>query len=907
MKRHKRHHLVTLIALCFVRTAAADTFTVKNTNTNGADSLVQAVADANAHPNIDADTPDIIAFDIPASDPNRDPVTGVFTITPVFPALAPIVDPVILDGYTQGSSTGTTSDDAKPNTLAVGDNAVLLIELNASSTGGVAGVEFRAGSEGSTVRGLIINRCNGCKGVALGAGKIKVFGNFLGTDSTGTVAMGNQWGVNSDGNGGNQIGSPAVADRNLISGNSTGIALANRNSETNTVQNNYIGVNAGGNVALPNTGYGILLSGAFGVGTSGPTLIGGSTSTPGRGAGNVISGNTFDGLNLSASGGSVLGSVTIQGNLIGLGVDGTTAVGNGIGIENVTDFTATLGATLIGGTSATMRNIISGNNGGISYASTNTTVQGNYIGTDVSGTLDRGNATLGLEIVGDHRSSGFPSATDITIGGTVAGAGNLISGNDFGGIWIRNGYATIQGNKIGTQIDGVSALGNSGEGVRVFNVVGDPVLQVAVGGMADGAGNTIAYNGASGVSVEASSVTILRNSIFNNGTTDPGGQFGLGIDIGGGPGVTPNDTGDVDTGPNGYQNFPVLTKVSLGTGDADILGTLDSLASTTYRVEFFGNDAIDPSNYGEGKTFLGSTDVTTDSSGHADFNVSVPALPGVLHVTSTATDPSGNTSEFSTSIGQLLNISTRLRVLTADNVLIGGFILLGPDPKQVIIRAIGPSLSNFGVPGVLADTTLELHAGDGTLIDSNDDWKSDHQAEIEATTIPPTDDLESAIVATLPADGSAYTAIVRGKNGTTGVGLVEAYDLDGAANSQFANISTRGFVDTADNVLIGGFILGGGTAKVIARAIGPSLTDLGVAGALQDPTLELHDGFGTLIASNDNWKTDQQAEIVATGVVPTKDLESAIVATLLPGNYTAIVRGKNDTTGVGLVEIYNLN
>ena len=276
----KTNLFVALLIISTLRSASADTFTVTNTNANGAGSLVQAVADANAHPNIDVDTPDMIEFDVPASDPNRNPVTGVFTVTPVFPALAPIIDPVIIDGYTQGSNTGTTSDDAKPNTLAVGNNAVLLIELNATSTGGVAGVEFRAGSEGSTVRGLIINRCNGCKGVALGAGKIKVLGNFLGTDSTGSVAMGNQWGVNANGNGGNQIGSPAVADRNLISGNTLGIALTNFDSETNTVQNNYIGVNATGNTALPNE-TGISLGGVFGGGTSGPPLSAARPARPG--------------------------------------------------------------------------------------------------------------------------------------------------------------------------------------------------------------------------------------------------------------------------------------------------------------------------------------------------------------------------------------------------------------------------------------------------------------------------------------------------------------------------------------------------------------------------------------------------------------------------------------------------
>jgi hypothetical protein len=257
----------------------------------------------------------------------------------------------------------------------------------------------------------------------------------------------------------------------------------------------------------------------------------------------------------------------------------------------------------------------------------------------------------------------------------------------------------------------------------------------------------------------------------------------------------------------------------------------------------------------------------------------------------------------------LLNISTRLRVLTGDNVLIGGFIVTGTDPKKVIVRGLGPSLTSQGVPGALSDPTLELHDGTGATLATNDNWKDTQQSEIEATTIPPTNDLESAIVATLPANNAAYTAILRGKNDTTGIGLVEVYDLDQAANSQLANISTRGFVDTGDNVMIGGFIIGPSNAfsgKIVVRAIGPSLTNQGVANALQDPTLELHDGSGATIASNDNWKDTQQSDIEATTIPPTNDLESAIVATLTPGNYTAIVRGKNNTTGVALVEVYNL-
>ena len=238
------------------------------------------------------------------------------------------------------------------------------------------------------------------------------------------------------------------------------------------------------------------------------------------------------------------------------------------------------------------------------------------------------------------------------------------------------------------------------------------------------------------------------------------------------------------------------------------------------------------------------------------------------------------------------------------NVLIGGFIITGTQPKKVIVRAIGPSLSSF-FPGALADPVLELRNSSGGLIASNDNWRSDQEAEIIATTIPPSNDLESAIVATLPANSSAYTAIVRGVNNGTGIGVVEAYDLDRTVDSKLANISTRGLVQTGDNVLIGGLIvLGQNPLRVIVRAIGPSLP---LPGALGDPTLELHDGNGALIASNDNWRSDQEAEIIATGIPPSNDLESAIVRNLAPGNYTAIVRGVNSTTGIAVVEAYGLN
>ena len=268
-----------------------------------------------------------------------------------------------------------------------------------------------------------------------------------------------------------------------------------------------------------------------------------------------------------------------------------------------------------------------------------------------------------------------------------------------------------------------------------------------------------------------------------------------------------------------------------------------------------------------------------------------------------------------TTPARLLNISTRMEVLTGDNVLIGGFIVTGSDAKKVLIRAIGPSLP---VGGALADPVLELHDGSGNVIASNDNWKvndatgQSQQSDIEATGVPPTSDLEAALLATLPANNAAYTAVVRGKSGGSGIGLVEVYDLGAAANSQLANISTRGFVDTNDNVMIGGFIAGpnaNANTHVLVRAIGPSLP---VGNALTDPLLELHDLNGAIVASNDNWKVNdatgqsQEADIRATGVPPTKDAESALLYTAVPGNYTAVVRGKNSGTGVALVEIFNL-
>jgi YVTN family beta-propeller protein len=278
-----------------------------------------------------------------------------------------------------------------------------------------------------------------------------------------------------------------------------------------------------------------------------------------------------------------------------------------------------------------------------------------------------------------------------------------------------------------------------------------------------------------------------------------------------------------------------------------------------------------------------------------------------------------------TPTSQLGNISTRAFVQTGDNVMIGGFIVQGIQPKRVIIRAIGPDLSRFGVPDVLVDPTLELYDGTGGLIASNDNWPrtiiggiitSNQVRDIQSSGHAPRDGRESAIIADLPPGN--YTAIVRGVNDTIGVALAEVYDLNADANSILGNLSTRSFVQTDDKVMIGGFIVEGPQPKrVILRAIGPELggPPYNIPNAMANPTLELHNATGALIASNDNWPrtiiggiitSNQVREIQSSGHAPRDGRESAIIAELPPGNYTTIVRGVSNTTGVALVEVYDL-
>ena len=248
-----------------------------------------------------------------------------------------------------------------------------------------------------------------------------------------------------------------------------------------------------------------------------------------------------------------------------------------------------------------------------------------------------------------------------------------------------------------------------------------------------------------------------------------------------------------------------------------------------------------------------------------------------------------------------------MRVQTGNNVGIGGFIVTGSTPKQVLLRAIGPSLTRYGIVDVLADPVVELHGPTGFTTIINNNWRDTQEDEIQATGIPPTNDLESAIIAVL--NPGSYTAIVRGNGNTSGIALFEVYDLAPTTNSKLANLSTRAFVSTGENIVIAGFILGQGDGldHVVVRGLGPTLTAFGVPNVLADPTLELRDHNGSLLVTNNDWMDSpaQAAIITAAGLAPSNNLESAIAATLPPGLYTVLLSGLNGGTGNGLVEVYD--
>jgi len=500
-------------------------------------SLREAINIANAS----AGVPDTITFNITGAGPH--------IITPA--TLPEITDTVTIDGYTQPGSS--------PNTLAAGNDAVLMIELNGALSGG-DGLKF-LGANNCVVRGLVINRW--ARGIRLeDGGGHTVQGNLIGTNPGGTIDLGNTFaGVDIVNSSNNLVGGTTPAARNLISGNGAGVEVTNLLSSANAIRGNYIGTDRAGTSALANASGGVRINS----GTN--TFVGGTAA----GAGNVISGNGGGGVLENAAN---TGGTLIQGNLIGPNRNGTLGLANnGPGVS--------LGSnSLVGGGPASARNTISGNSDyGVIVFGNNNAIRGNYVGVQTDGQTPLGNATSGVAFSNN--------ASFNTLGGTNPGEGNVIAFNSEDGVLVGDGVGTSVGNRI---------------------------------------------NG---------------NSITTNGTTGTH----LGIDLGafGGAldGVTPNDAGDGDAGPNNLQNAPAITSAQSFGSNVNVVGLLSSAPSTTYRVEFFSNLTCDPSGAGEGRTFLGSANLTTDAAGVVNFDLTIAAVPFGENITATATDPAGNTSEFS--------------------------------------------------------------------------------------------------------------------------------------------------------------------------------------------------------------------------------------------------------------------
>jgi Bacterial Ig-like domain (group 3) len=588
------------------------TFSVLNTNDSGPDSLRQAMLDANG-----AGAASTIVFNIPGA--------GVQTIAPLSP-LPTITAPVTIDGYTQPGSS--------PNSLAEGDNAVLRIELAGTSTGG-DGLTISAG--GTTVRGLVLNRWGTGEPasaiVITTDGGDTIEGNFIGTDASGT----NPLGSSNDGvlvqSDGNLIGGTEPSDRNVISGNYKNGIFVDGGSD-NLIQGNFMGTDATGTHILSNPGdpandiyIGIKISGS-------DNTIGGTTS----GAGNVVSGSSYD-VEIQGVLEPAMNNA-VQGNFIGTDASGS---GEPAGPRGRTGSSGVLvigsSGNTIGGTTPLARNVISVGDGegliiedAVSAAATGNVVQGNYIGTDLTGLVGLGNV-VGVNVA----RSPF-----VTIGGTAPGAGNVISGSDdsYPGIILDGGSNdVVEGNFIGTNKDGTAPLPNTGGDVLLQDgAVGD-----TIGGTSAGSGNVIAFNGEGGVLVDYSctGVAILGNKIF--GTSGPGTGIDLGKD-----GVTPNTPGGPHSGANDLQNFPVIASVTATASETIVIGTLNSTPNTAFTVQFFSNPAATAGD-SQGETFLGEiTGLTTDAAGNASFDASLPAsLQPNPVITATATDPAGNTSEFS--------------------------------------------------------------------------------------------------------------------------------------------------------------------------------------------------------------------------------------------------------------------
>ncbi len=619
--------------------ATRQSFVVTNSNNHGAGSLREAIINANATHGTDT-----ITFNIPGS--------GVKTISVVIP-LPVITDRVVIDGTTQPGYAGAP-----------------LIEIDGAALGFGSGDGLMIRAGGSTVKGLSIgNFRNGSAINLIDSDGSLIQANYLGVAANGTTARQNQRGIQVSNSNNNVIGGTTAATRNVISGNSSSSIEINTGN-ANVIQGNFIGTNAAGTAALSNSS-GVVIFQT----TSIDNVIGGTAP----GAGNLISGHNGAGVSTNGNG------TLIQGNLIGTDVNGTSKIPNSTGVS-------TFGSNIVvGGVTAGARNVISGNNGdGVNMRGAGSKLQGNYIGTDITGTLPLSNSTNGVSaadgaliggtvpearniISGNSISNvvlgsfgpgatvqGNYIGTDVTgtrvvgptsigvnvgtsnnvVGGVVAGARNVISGNNTG-IQLGSFFSgivgnVIQGNYIGLNASGTGQLPNTGSGIVIFDAVNS-----TIGGTQSEAANKIAFNGGAGVSIAGTGQgnAIRGNSIFSNS--------GLGIDLGAN-GVTANDGTDPDTGANNLQNFPVLTGVLSSSNSTTIQGSLKSLPNTTFQIDFYTNAALDPSGNGEGAQFFSTTSVNTNNNGDATINATLAVgLPAGRVITATATDPNGNTSEFS--------------------------------------------------------------------------------------------------------------------------------------------------------------------------------------------------------------------------------------------------------------------
>lgn len=686
-------------------TAPAATFTVTTSNESGPGSLRQAILDANAQPNLPADQPDRIEFAIPG--------VNVHTITLSTP-LPAVTDAVAIDGYTQPGS--------HPNTRSIGDDASIRVELNGASLSGNSAVGLQFAAANCTLQGVVVNRFAGSGITLTKSGATRITGCFIGTNAAASAALGNGTGVNVSDSAGAVFGGSTPAERNVISGNITGVQLAGTSNQC-AIAGNYIGTAADGLSPLLNTS-GVALAGVS------QCTVGGAAA----GAGNIIlsSNNeisvsaTFTYVNTTSR--VYTGSDnTIAGNFIGVTADGAAA-NPSRGTVSIANGTV---RNTIGGATIAARNVIA-TSVYINDSSANL-ILGNYIGTDASGQLATPAARGIVADVAPYQSTG-------TVSNVIDS--NVIAAVGAPGVSLQAGASTaIRRNRIGVGADGSTPLGSMTSGVYVGSqdLINSGTVTATIGGYLAGSGNIIANASDAGVLIANNGYAgINGNSIYGNG--------GLGIDLrpnGDGPSqVTPNDSGDSDVGPSDLQNFPVLTLVAFAGGQVHVAGTLNSTAKRNFRIEIFGNPAADPSGHGQGRYYLGTTDVTTDQSGNASFDLNLASPSDTRFISSTASRSPGSTSEFSSSIlGQLQNVSTRAHVQTGDNIIIAGFIITGTDAKRVIVRGIGPSLQISGVPfeGRLEDPVLQLFDEDNKLLATNNDWKDTQQSEIEQTGLAPSD------------------------------------------------------------------------------------------------------------------------------------------------------------------------